>query len=95
MTKGRKEPLAWHDAKPRSSPTICWTNSWPAVIRKLPLAGTAWPTRCRKRSTATLVRYNTERRHQGRSMNGRIPLQAFVEGLPPGETDTKPQPLAP
>ena len=41
-----------------------------------------------------LVRYNAERPHQGRGMNGRTPLQAFVEGLPPRETDTTPQPIA-
>lgn len=39
-----------------------------------------------------LVRYNAERPHQGR-MNGRTPLQAFIDGLPPRETDTT-QPLA-
>ena len=44
MTMGRKETLAWHDAKPRSSRTSCSTSSWPAVIRKSALAGTAWST---------------------------------------------------
>jgi len=29
-----------------------------------------------------LVAYNTKRPHQGRGMNGRTPLQAFIEGLP-------------
>ena len=32
--------------------------------------------------------YNTQRPHQGRNMNGRTPLQVFVEGLPkPPETE--------
>jgi len=46
-----------------------------------------------------LVSYNTKRPHQGRNMNGRTPLQAFIDGLPPrsqtsqkskGEPLTKP-----
>ena len=41
-----------------------------------------------------LVRYNTERPHQGRGMNGRTRLQTFIEGLPSKETETKPQPIA-
>ena len=41
-----------------------------------------------------LVRYNAERPHQGRGMNGRTPLQAFIDGLPPRETDTTTQPIA-
>lgn len=28
-----------------------------------------------------LVVYNTKRPHQGRGMNGRTPLQAFMDGL--------------
>ena len=31
---GKEGTLAWHDAKPRSSLTSCWTSSLPAVIRK-------------------------------------------------------------
>ena len=31
---------------------------------------------------AWLLRYNRERPHQGRGMNGRTPLQAFIDGLP-------------
>ena len=37
---------------------------------------------------AFLVRYNRERPHQGRGMNGRTPLQAFLEGRP-----LKPKPI--
>ena len=32
---------------------------------------------------AFLEIYNKERPHQGRNMNGRTPLQAFVEGIKP------------
>ena len=42
-------------------------------------------------------RLNRERPHQGRGMNDRTPLQAFVEGLPGKPTtdqETEPQPLA-
>ena len=44
---------------------------------------------------AWLLRYNRERPHQGRGMNGRTPLQAFVDGLPISpetgqETETQP-----
>ena len=35
---GKEGTLAWHDAKPRSSRTSCWTSCWPAVIRRPPLA---------------------------------------------------------
>ena len=45
---------------------------------------------------AWLLRYNRERPHQGRGMNGRTPLQAFIEGLPANPTvnqETKPQPI--
>ncbi len=31
---------------------------------------------------------------QGRGMNGRTPLQAFIDGLPPKETETMSEPLA-
>ena len=31
---------------------------------------------------AFLLHYSRERPHQGRGMNGRTPLQAFIEGLP-------------
>ena len=46
---------------------------------------------------AFLLRYNGERPHQGRGMNGRTPLQAFLDGLPVTPTtdqETEPQPLA-
>jgi transposase InsO family protein len=43
---------------------------------------------------AWLLRYNGERPHQGRGMNGRTPLQAFNEGLPAKETETMPEALA-
>jgi transposase InsO family protein len=43
---------------------------------------------------AWLLRYNAERPHQGRGMNGRTPLQAFKEGLPPKETEATPEQLA-
>ena len=39
--EGTEGTLAWHDARPRSFPMICWTSSWPAVIRRPPSAGTA------------------------------------------------------
>ena len=42
-------------------------------------------------------RLNRERPHQGRGMNDRTPLQAFVEGLlgkPTTDQETEPQPLA-
>jgi len=29
-----------------------------------------------------LIGYNTKRPHQGRAMNGRTPLKAFIDGLP-------------
>ena len=29
-----------------------------------------------------LVHYNTERAHQGRLVNGRMPFQAYKDGLP-------------
>lgn len=43
---------------------------------------------------AWLLRYNAERPHQGRGMNGRTPQQAFMDGLPAKETKTMPEPLA-
>ena len=46
---------------------------------------------------AFLLRYNCERPHQGRGMNARTPLQAFLEGRPlkptPAE-ENQPQPIA-
>jgi transposase InsO family protein len=36
-----------------------------------------------------LHHYNHERAHQGRNMNGRVPYQAFIDGLPKNETETK------
>ena len=38
---------------------------------------------------AYLHRYNHERAHQGRNMNGRVPYQAFIDGLPKSETTTE------
>ncbi len=38
---GKEGTLAWHVAKPQSSPTSCWISSSPAVIRKPPLGGMA------------------------------------------------------
>ena len=35
-----------------------------------------------------LITYNLKRPHQSRDMNGRTPLQAFKEGLPPLKTIT-------
>ncbi len=46
---------------------------------------------------AFLLRYNRERPHQGRGMNGRTPLQAFMDGRPPKSKpaqEEKPQPVA-
>lgn len=34
-----------------------------------------------------LIHYNQERPHQGRLMNGRVPLKAFIDGLPKKEKD--------
>lgn len=34
-----------------------------------------------------LVKYNTQRTHQGRNMNGQAPYQAFVAGLKPANTE--------
>ena len=46
---------------------------------------------------AFLLRYNRERPHQGRGMNGRTPLQAFLDGLPvrpePAQ-ESQPEPIA-
>lgn len=37
-----------------------------------------------------LRHYNHERTHQGQNMNGRMPNQVFLDGLPkPGKTKTK------
>jgi len=41
-----------------------------------------------------LVTYNTLRSHQGRGMNGRTPLDAFVSGLPKPEVTLDNQPAA-
>ena len=41
---GKEGTLAWHAAKHRLSLTHCSTSCWPAVIRRPPLAGTAWST---------------------------------------------------
>lgn len=38
-----------------------------------------------------LVSYNTARPHQGRGMNGRTPITAFIDGLPKPETKGEPQ----
>jgi hypothetical protein len=46
---------------------------------------------------AWLLRYNRERPHQGRGMNGRTPLQAFLDGLPlrpAPQQETEPQLVA-
>ena len=46
---------------------------------------------------AFLLRYNRERPHQGRGMNGRTPWQAFRDGLPvrpQPEQEEPPQPIA-
>lgn len=34
-----------------------------------------------------LVKYNTQRSHQGRNMNGQTPYQAFIAGIRPGDPD--------
>jgi len=36
-----------------------------------------------------LNHYNRERTHQGRNMNGRVPYQAFLDGLPKNEKQVK------
>ena len=46
---------------------------------------------------AFLLRYNRERPHQGRGMNGRTPLQAFLDGRPlkpKPSRENQPQPIA-
>jgi transposase InsO family protein len=40
-----------------------------------------------------LVRYNTQRPHQGVNMNGRTPYQAFVEGLLVEEEESAADPI--
>ena len=40
-----------------------------------------------------LVRYNRERPHQGRGMEGRTPLQAFLDGLPARSPAPEEQPM--
>ena len=60
---------------------------WHETVAEMQAALDAW-----------LLRYNRERPHQGCGMNGRTPLQAFVDGLPvrPGtrlETGPNPSPL--
>ncbi len=40
---------------------------------------------------AYLFRYNTERPHQGRGMNGRTPADVFVRYLPKPKTTKKQQ----
>jgi transposase InsO family protein len=43
-----------------------------------------------------LVAYNTRRPHQGRGMNGRTPIQAFIEGLPkPANVEVTARPKQP
>ena len=59
---------------------------WHETVDEMPTALDAW-----------LLRYNRERPHQGRGMNGRTPLQAFVKGLPvrpATDQETEPQPFA-
>lgn len=38
---------------------------------------------------AYLNHYNRERTHPGRNMKGRVPYQAFIDGLPKSETRSK------
>jgi hypothetical protein len=41
-----------------------------------------------------MLRYNTQRPHQGIHMNGRTPYQAFVEGFPGEEEMIAADPIA-
>ncbi|TVM30194.1 IS481 family transposase, partial [Oceanidesulfovibrio marinus] len=36
-----------------------------------------------------LNHYNRERTHQGRGMNGRVPYQAFLDGIVTGEAEAE------
>ena len=59
---------------------------WHETVAEMQTALDAW-----------LLRYNGERPHQGRGMNGRTPLQAFIDGLtirPETKQETETQPIA-
>jgi transposase InsO family protein len=59
---------------------------WHETVAEMQTALAAW-----------LLRYNRERPHQGCGMNGRTPLQAFIDGLPvrpKSDQETEPQPIA-
>ena len=59
---------------------------WHETVAEMQAALDAW-----------LLRYNRERPHQGRGMNGRTPLQAFLDGLPvrpEPDQENQPQPIA-
>jgi hypothetical protein len=43
---------------------------------------------------AYLHKYNRERTHQGRNMNGRTPYTVFIDGLPKNEKQVKTEKLA-
>ena len=59
-------------------------RTWFETMEEMQVALDAW-----------LVTYNTARPHQGRGMNGRTPITAFIDGLPKpepkGEPQTKPK----
>lgn len=38
-----------------------------------------------------MIAYNRQRPHQGRGMNGRTPIQAFLEGIPTTKEVTAPK----
>jgi transposase InsO family protein len=59
---------------------------WRETVAEMQTALDAW-----------LLRYNSERPHQGRGMNGRTPLKAFLDGLPlrpKPDQENEPQPIA-
>lgn len=55
-------------------------RTWFETIEEMQAALDAW-----------LTAYNTTRPHQGRGMNGRTPIRAFIEGLPRPEPKGAPQ----
>ncbi len=59
---------------------------WHETVAEMQTALDAW-----------LLRYNRERPHQGCGMNGRTPLQAFLDALqlrPQPQQENQPQPIA-
>lgn len=66
--------------KPRHATTPC-SKSW-LWQRDSNETASGNPAAVQKALDIWLVTYNTKRPHQGRGMNGRTPLKAFIDGLP-------------